>query len=181
MPLLHVGHYWFIPHPDESHHLFGAGFLFVGIILLIEPLAGGVWFRNKLRSSIWPGLAMFMGWGLIVVAGLDPKDRIIHFTTGALVLTAGWMEMRYRAGEVTRFSADIIVVPALLAAAFEMGVIHARGAPISAIGHAFMGALAAAMAAVRVYQARDQFSLPRAQMTGGLVTTLGLVLLIFQP
>ena len=94
--LLHaIGGYWFVPAPPESHHLFGAGFLFVGVILLLEPLAGGVWYRNKLRAAIWPGLAMFMGWGLLVVAGLDPKGRVIHASVGALVVAAGWVGLRY--------------------------------------------------------------------------------------
>jgi hypothetical protein len=37
------------------------------------------------------------------------------------------------------------------------------------------------MAATRVFQAREQLSVVRAEMMGGLVTSLGLVLLIFQP
>ena len=179
--VLDVGHYWFVPAPPESHHLFGAGFLFVGIILLLEPLAGGVWYRNRLRAAIWPGLAVFMGWGLVVVAGLDPQDRLIHLSAGVMVMAAGWMEFRYRMGEVPRSAADLIVVPALLGAAFEMGVIHARGTMATAAGHVLLGFIAAAMAATRVYQARDQFSFLKAEMMGGLVTTLGLVLLIFQP
>jgi hypothetical protein len=75
----------------------------------------------------------------------------------------------------------MIAVPALLAAAFEMGVIHARGVMVTAAGHVFLGTLAAAMAATRIYQARDQLSFVKAEMMGGLVTALGLVLLIFQP
>lgn len=181
LPLLHLGHAWFIPHPEESHRVFGAGFLFVGIILLLEPVAGGVWFKSRLRAGIFPALALFMGWGLVVVAGLDPKDRFIHFTTGVLVMAAGWMEYRYRMGEISRSSADFIVVPALLAAAFEMGVIHARGTLFVAVGHVLLGIIAAAMAATRVYQARDRYSFAKAEMMGGLVTSLGLVLLIFQP
>ncbi|MGE0059094.1 MAG: hypothetical protein AB7T32_14010 [Dehalococcoidia bacterium] len=180
--LLHaIANYWFVPAPPESHHLFGAGFLFVGVVLLIEPLAGEVWYRNKLRASIWPGLAIFMGWGLLVVAMLDSKGRVIHASVGILVMAAGWMELRYRFGEVSRSAADFVVVPALLAAAFEMGVIHARGVMVTAVGHVFLGAITAAMAATRVYQARDQLSFAKAEMMGGLVTTLGLVLLIFQP
>jgi hypothetical protein len=91
------------------------------------------------------------------------------------------MELRYRLGEVTRSATDIIVVPALLGAAFEMGVVHARGAMMTAVGHVFLGVIASAMAATRVFQARDQRSFVRAEMMGGLVTSLGLVLLIFQP
>jgi hypothetical protein len=179
--LLHIGHYWFTPEPTESHHLFGAGFLAVGIILVIECLAGGVWFRSKLRAAIWPAGAMFMGEGLIIVAFLDPADRIIHLTVGILVLAAGWLELRYRFGQVTRFSADIFVVPALISSGFEMGVVHGKGDTFTAVGHGVMGLTATMMAFARIYQGKQPSSFARTVATGVLVIVLALILLIFQP
>lgn len=181
-PFLHIGHYWFVPAPPESHHWFGAGFLFVGVLLVIECVAGGVWFRSRLRSAIWPACAMFMGEGLIVVAALDPSDRIIHFTIGLLVLVAGWRELRYRLGQISRVTADMLVVPALLGSGFEMGVIHGRGDDtVTAVGHVTLGLIAAMMAGARLYQGRAPTSFRRTVLTGLLVTTLALILLIFQP
>jgi hypothetical protein len=177
----HIGHYWFVPEAYESHHWFGAGFLFVGVILVIESLAGGVWFRSRLRAFIWPGTAMFLGEGLVIVAFLDPQDRVIHFTAGVLVLAAGWMEMRYRFQQVTFWSANLLVVPALLVSAFEMGVIHSRGSTIGVYGHAFMGLIAVGMAGARLYQANEPTSPSRHAAMGGLVILLALVLLIIQP
>ena len=180
-PLLHIGHYWFVPEAVESHHWFGAGFLFFGSILVIECIAGGVWFRSRLRAAIWPAGAMFMGEGLIIVAFLDPQDRLIHLTTGMLVLVAGWLEMRYRFGQTSRLAADVFVVPALLTSGFEMGVIHGKGETITAVGHAVMGMTAAMMAGARVYQAKQPSSVRRSVLTGVLVIALALILLIFQP
>jgi hypothetical protein len=91
IPMAHIGHYWFVPEPPESHHWFGAGFLFIGVLLLIESLAGGVWHRSRLRTMIWPLSAMLIGEGLVIVAFLDPQDRLIHLTVGVLVLVAGWL------------------------------------------------------------------------------------------
>ena len=179
--LAHIGHYWFMPQPFESHHWFGAGFLFVGVLLVIECIAGGVWFRSKLRTAIWPVVAMSMGEGLIIVSFIDPNERLIHFTVGVLVLVAGWQELRFRLGQTTRFVADVMVVPALLASAFEMGVIHGKGDAFTAIGHGAMGFTAAMMAGARLYQAREPRSMARSMLTGVLVITLALILLIFQP
>ena len=179
--LAHIGHYWFIPQPTESHHWFGAGFLFVGVLLVVECLAGGVWFRSKLRAAIWPLVAMSMGEGLIIVSFLDPNERVIHFTVGVLVLAAGWQELRFRSSRASRFSADIMVVPALLASGFEMGVIHGKGDTFTAAGHVAMGFTAAMMAGARLYQAREPRSMARSMLTGWLVITLALILLILQP
>jgi hypothetical protein len=179
--LAHIGHYWFMPQPAESHHWFGAGFLFVGTLLVIECVAGGVWHRSRIRSAIWPVVAMLMGEGLIVVSIIDPAERVIHFTVGVLVLAGGWQELRFRLGQTSRFIADLMVVPALLASGFEMGVIHGKGDSLTAIGHGAMGVTAAMMAGARIYQGQAPTSVPRSMLTGFLVIVLALILLVFQP
>jgi hypothetical protein len=179
--LLHIGHYWFVPAPTESHHFFGAGFLFFGVLLVVETLAGGVWFRSKLRAAIWPAGAMLMGEGLILVSVLDPADRLVHFSVGALVLTAGWLELRYRFGQVTLFSTNFVVVPALLGRGFEMGVIHGHGSTLTAVSHIAMGVTAAMMAGARVYQARLPGAVTPRLAMGMLVILLALILLFVDP
>ena len=179
--LLHIGHYWFVPEATESHHWFGSGFLFVGALLLVEAAAGGVWFRSRFRTVIWPGLAIFMGEGMLVVSYLDPQDRLVHVTVGLLVLIAGWCELQYRFGRLSRLSTDLVVVPALLASGFEIGVVHGKGETLTAVGHGVMGVTAAMMAGARIYQARQPRSAGRSALTGVLVIGLGLILLIFQP
>jgi hypothetical protein len=179
--LLHLGHYWSILTPPESHRFFGAGFLFIGVLLVVEVVAGNVWFRSRLRTLIWPLIAMACGEGLIIVAVLDPIDRTVHFTTGLLVLAAGWLELRYRLGRTRRVSADLVVVPALLASGFEMGVVHARGTTFTTLGHMAMGMTAAMMAGARLYQGRRPSSFARNLATGFLVIGLALILLLLQP
>ena len=56
----------YIPLPEESHRLFGAGFLFVGVLLLVETIAGRVWHRSRLRTLIWPTAVMTLGAGMLV-------------------------------------------------------------------------------------------------------------------
>lgn len=178
---LHLGHYTDILTPPESHRFFGAGFLLLGVLLLVEVFAGKVWFRSKLRAAIFPLMAIGIGEGLIIVSFLDPQDRVVHFTTGLLVLVAGWIEMRYRSGKVGRFAADALVVPALIAAGFEMGVIHGRGDTITAMGHVAMGVTAMVMAGARLYEARDMTSVPRRSAMGVLIIILALILIVVQP
>jgi hypothetical protein len=179
--LLHLGHYWSILTPPESHRFFGAGFLFIGVLLVVEVVAGNVWFQNRLRTLIWPVMAMTCGEGLIVVSMLDPVDRAIHFTVGLLVLGAGWLELRFRLGKSSRTSTDLVVVPALLAGGFEMGVVHARGTAFTTVGHMAMGMTAAMMAGARLYQGRRPSSFSRNLATGFLVIALALILLVLQP
>jgi hypothetical protein len=179
--LLHIGHYWFVPQPIESHRWFGAIFLFLGVLLLVESLAGGVWFANKLRSSIWPAGAVFLGEGLVMVSFLDPQDRLIHLTVGMLLVAAGWLEMQQRFGNVSLARADFVVIPALLGSGFEMGVIHGRGSLEGAIGHMVLGATAAVMAGVRVYQLKEPRSAGRHALTGVLVLFMAVILLGIHP
>lgn len=179
--VLHLGHYSSILTPPESHRFFGAGFLFLGVLLVAETLAGNVWFRSRIRGAIWPLMAIGIGEGLIVVSFLDPRDRVIHLTVGLLVVVAGWLEMRYRSGQLGRSAADLVVVPALLASGFEMGVVHGKGDAFTAAGHMAMGATAAMMAGARIVEARDPSSVPRRLAIGVLVIVLSLILLVLQP
>jgi hypothetical protein len=179
--VLHLGHYTNILLPPESHRFFGAGFLFLGVLLVVEVLAGNIWFRSRIRGAIWPVMAMGMGEGLIIVAFLDPKDNAIHFTVGALVLIAGWLELRYRSGQITTFAVNAFVVPALLAGGFEMGVVHGRGDALTAYGHIAMGLTAAMMAGARILESRDPMSIGRRMLMGVFVIALASILLFLQP
>ncbi len=170
----------YIPEPAESHHLFGAAFLVVGVLLIVETLAGSVWHRNRLRTIMWPAAVMFLGVGMIGVTAADPNDRPIHFTIGLLMLAAGWFESRHRMGEIPRRTADLLIVPALLAGGLEIGVFHFHGnftGDYSGAVHALMGITAGAMALVRVAQVRQTMSLPRHALMGVLVMALAFELM----
>lgn len=169
----------YIPEPDESHRLFGAGFLFVGVLLVVETLAGGVWHRNRLRTLIWPGAVIVLGAGMVVVTAIEPSDRPIHFTIGLLMLAAGVFEARYRLGYTSRPTADLFVVPALIAGGLEIGFFHLHGsiASQSAQVHALLGLTVGAIALMRVYQARQPISMPRSAFVGVVVMVLAFELL----
>jgi hypothetical protein len=126
---------------------------------------------------IWPAAIILLAHGMLAVAVLDPKDRVIHLTVGMLLLAGGWADARFRLGEITRRSADALVVTALLAAAFEMGVIHAQGEPRVIFAHVLLGACGVALAAVRLYQSARPLSLPRAALSGLVVMVMALDLL----
>ncbi len=168
----------YIPEPAESHHLFGAAFLFIGVLLIVETLAGSVWHRNRLRTTLWPAAIMSLGAGMVVVTALDPNDRLIHFTIGIIMLAAGWFEYRHRMGEVSRRTADLLIVPALIAGALEIGVFHFHGS-FNNFGsvHVLLGVTAAMMALVRVYQSRLITSPPRHAFMGVMVIALAFELM----
>ncbi len=168
----------YIPEPAESHHLFGAAFLFIGVLLIVETLAGSVWHRNRLRTTLWPAAIMSLGAGMVVVTALEPNDRLIHFTIGLIMLAAGWVEYRHRMGEVSRRTADLLIVPALVAGALEIGVFHFHGSfNNSASVHVLLGITAAVMAFVRVYQSRLITSMPRHAFMGVMVIALAFELM----
>ena len=168
----------YIPEPAESHHLFGAAFLFIGVLLIVETLAGSVWHRNRLRTTLWPAAIMSLGAGMVVVTALEPNDRLIHFTIGIIMLAAGWLEYRHRMGEVSRRTADLLIVPALIAGALEVGVFHFHGS-LNNFGsvHVLLGVTAALMALVRVYQSRLLTSPPRHALMGVMVIALAFELM----
>jgi len=168
----------YIPMPQQSHHLFGAGFLFVGVLLIVEALAGHVWHRNRLRTLIWPATIMVLGAGMLAVVALDPKDKLIHFTIGLIMFAAGWVEYRHRQREIPRRTADLWIVPALIAGGMEIGVFHFHGSfNNSGSVHILLGLTAALMAPVRVYQTRLLTSMPRHAFMGVMVIILAFELL----
>ncbi len=168
----------YIPEPAESHHLFGAAFLFIGLLLIVETLAGSVWHRNRLRTTLWPAAIMSLGAGMVAVTALEPDDRLIHFTIGIIMLAAGWFEYRHRMGEVPRRTADLLIVPALIAGGLEIGVFHFHGSfnNFGAV-HVLLGVTAAMMALVRVYQSRLLTSPPRHALMGVVVIALAFELM----
>jgi hypothetical protein len=93
-------------------------------------------------------------------------------------MAAGWSEARYRSREITRTRSDLFVFPALLATAFELGVVHARGDIATVAAHVLLGACVAAIAAIRLYQARLPTSLPRAAALSVAVTVMAFDLLL---
>lgn len=168
-----------IPLPWENHRLFGAGFLLVGVLLLVEAFAGGVWFRDGWRRDVWPAVLMVLGWGLLTVAVIDPNDRLIHTSMGLILIIAGVAERRYRHGRMPLSRANIFVVAALVVAGLEVGVFHSHGAVTSQdfLVHSSLGFTAALLAPARVWYAQQPTSMWRSAFIGMLVLVLSLELL----
>jgi hypothetical protein len=169
----------YIPEPAESHHLFGAGFLFVGALLIVEVLAGRVWHRNRMRTLIWPAAIMILGEGMVAVTVIDPDDRLIHFTIGLIMMAGGYFEARHRLGYTSRSTANLIIVPALFAGGLEIGVFHFHGDILSnsSMVHVLLGVTAGSMALVRLYQARRPASPLRGSYMGVAVAALAFELM----
>lgn len=166
-----------VPRPEESHRLFGAIFLVFGGVLLMETLAGGVWHRSTARSLIWPGALAFLGLGMFLVAVLDPKDRLVHASVGSILMFAGYIEGRYRLGEVRRSTADLWIVLGLLAAAAEVGIVHAHGEFDVAVAHVILGLTGIGLVLVRVLQSFAPQALYRSAAMGLGVMLVGIQLL----
>jgi hypothetical protein len=168
----------YIPSPTENHHVFGAAFLLVGALLIVETLSGRVWHRDKARTLIFPATIIFLGVGMMGVTALDTSQRPVHFAIGLVMIAAGWMEVRYRLGEIPRRTADMWIVPALVAGGLEVGVFHLHGSFSNAgTVHALLGVTAAAMAVARVAQSRQPLSMPRHAMMGLLAALLAFELM----
>ncbi len=81
-------------------------------------------------------------------------------------------------GEIPRRTADLLIVPALIAGALEIGVFHFHGS-FNNFGsvHVLLGITAAMMALVRVYQSRLLTSPPRHAFMGVMVIALAFELM----
>ena len=163
---------WWIPRPAESHHVFGAGLLFVAALIAVEAVAGEVWHRSMVRRMMFPAILVFLGWGLVLVAFIEPYARVVHVTMGLPMIVGGWAEARYRLGEIDRRFADALIVPALGLAAFDTLAFHTTGLTPVVISHVGLGLLVILVAGLRIYQSASPQSLPRA-----LLISLALMML----
>lgn len=161
-----------IPRPAESHHVFGAGLLFVAGLIAAEALAGQVWHRSMVRRMMFPGVLVFLGWGMVLVAFIEPAARLVHVSMGLPMIAGGWAEGRYRLGELDRKYADALVVPALVLAAIDTLGFHTAGPTPVIVSHVGLGVLVMALAGLRLYQSAQPQSMPRS-----LLLSLGLAVI----
>jgi hypothetical protein len=84
-----------LPRAEIAHWLFGAGFLFFGLVLLAEAIVGPQVFRSRAwRASLWPSLALLAGTWLWVIAIFST------FSTLHLVAHSIWAQAATAAGAV---------------------------------------------------------------------------------
>ena len=180
-PMLHLSsnHLKFV-QPAESHRVFGAGFILLGVLTAAESLAGAVWYRSRLRILIFPAMLVLLGWGMLAVTVIEPNARIAHFAMGTPMLIGGWAEARVRFGELHRRYADMFIVAGLLFATLETSLFHLSGSPASGvfITHASIALSAALIAGLRLYQSRESASLTRSLLVAAAIVSVGLQLYI---
>jgi hypothetical protein len=166
----------------QGHGFFGAGFLFIGSLLVVETLAGGVWRRNRLRTMLWPASLIAAGLGMLIVSYAQPTEKSLHLTLAVILLIGGYFEARYRLGQVPRTAADMVAVPALVLAGIVVGPMHANGpmSSTSAQMHVLVGLAAFVLAGVRLTQLRYGRTLSLDATFGAGVMMMGLSLLLVQ-
>lgn len=173
-----------IPRPAESHHAFGAGLIFIALLLVAESLAGKVWHRSMLRRMLFPGILVFLGWGMVLVAFIEPGARLVHVTMGLPMIAGGWAEGRYRLGEVDRRYADSLIVPSLVLAAIDTLGFHVSGEMPVVASHVGLGLIVLMLAGLRLYQSAQPASFHRSLLISLAIALVGLDLWLdafFQP
>ena len=173
--LMHISGVKFV-QPVESHHVFGAGFLFVGLLMSAENLSGKVWHRSQKRSLVFPITLILIGWSMLVVTALEPAARMVHFSMGIPMIAAGWCEARSRLDGFPRRYADVFIVPALVFAALDIALFHARGPQSVVLTHGMLALTVLAIAALRAYQSGRPDSLARGLLLSAAVISAGSVL-----
>ena len=163
-----------IPRPAESHHAFGAGLIFIALLIVAEGLAGKVWHRSMLRRMLFPGILVFLGLGMVLVALIEPNARLVHVTMGLPMIAGGWAEARYRLGELERKYADALVVPALVLASIDTLAFHASGDTPVVVSHVGLGLLVIVLAGLRLYQGAQPTSLNRSLLISLVLVFVGL-------
>jgi hypothetical protein len=163
-----------IPRPAESHHAFGAGLIFIACLLVAESLAGKVWHRSIARRMLFPGILIFLGWGMVLVAFIEPSARLVHVTMGLPMIAGGWAEGRYRLGEMDRKYADALIVPALALASIDTLGFHVSGEMPVIMSHVGLGIIVLLMAALRLYQSAMPASLNRSLLISLAIALVGL-------
>lgn len=171
----------FIPSGVEVHWLSGAAFLFVGALLVVEALAGRVWYRGYAGRLIWPAAVIAVGIGSLISAYLGPTDKAAHALLGISLVVGGLFEGGYRVGRVQRGTGDVFVISALILGGFIIGPLHLQGSIIGSVPtqiHLLLGLTGFAMAGIRIMQRSHPSSALVAGSFGVLMVALAFQLLL---
>ncbi len=169
--------------PPPGHPFFGAGFLFIGSLLVVETLAGPIWRRDRLRTMLWPASLIVAGLGMFIVSDFTHGGKALHLTLAILLLLGGFFEARYRLGHIPRAMADAFAIPALIVGGIVIGPMHANGPLLhsaAADTHLLVGVMAFVLAGIRLAQVRLRPTTTLDATFGFGVMLMGLSLLIVQ-
>ena len=166
-----------------GHPFFGAGFLFIGSLMVVELLAGGVWSRAFWRRMLWPGALLMAGAGMLLVSHVQTDSKSLHLTLAMLLLLGAYTEAQYKLGKISRLSADAFAIPALIVGGFVIGPMHANGNLMystMAQMHLLVGVVAWMLAGVKIMRVRFGPTLALEYSFASGVMMLGLSLLLVQ-
>jgi len=166
-----------------GHPFFGAGFLFIGSLMVVELLAGGVWSRAFWRRMLWPGALLMAGAGMLLVSYVQTDSKSLHLTLAMLLLLGAYTEAQYKLGKISRLSADAFAIPALIVGGFVIGPMHANGNLMystMAQMHLLVGVVAWMLAGVKIMRVRFGPTLALEYSFASGVMMLGLSLLLVQ-
>ena len=94
-----------MPHAEQIHWLFAAGFLLLGLCLFAEAIVGEeVWRRRAWRAYLWPGLAFGMGvllWPVMVFFTNSAIHMFAHGAWAQTMMLAGGAELGLARGKLT--------------------------------------------------------------------------------
>ena len=166
-----------------GHPFFGAGFLFIGSLMVVELLAGGVWSRAFWRRMLWPGALLMASAGMLLVSYFQTDSKSLHLTLAMLLLLGAYTEAQYKLGKISRLSADAFAIPALIVGGFVIGPMHANGNLMystMAQMHLLVGVVAWMLASVKIMRVRFGPTLALEYSFASGVMMLGLSLLLVQ-
>lgn len=161
-----------VPRPTESHHTFAAGLIFIAALITVEALAGEVWHRSMARRMLFPAILVFLGWGLVLVAFIEPAARVVHVTMGLPMIVGGWAEWRHRLGELDRKYADALIVPSLVLAGFDTAVFHTTGPTEVVVSHYGLALIVVVIAGLRLFQSAQPTSIQRSLLISSAIVVL---------
>jgi hypothetical protein len=94
-----------MPHAEQVHWLFAAGFVLLGLCVLAEAIVGPeVWARRAWRTYLWPSIAFAMGlllWPVMVFFTNSTIHMVAHGSWAQAMMLAGGAELALARGKLT--------------------------------------------------------------------------------
>ena len=93
-----------MPPPEHVHWLFATGFVFLGLCLLAETIAGTeVWRRRRARAYLWPGVFFAMGllmWPVMTFYTSSLVHMLAHGAWAQVMMLAGGAHIALISGKL---------------------------------------------------------------------------------
>jgi hypothetical protein len=107
-----------LPRAEIAHWLFGAGFLFFGLVLLAEAIVGPeVFRRRRWRAYLWPSLALLAGmwlWVIAIFSTFSTLHLLAHSVWAQAATAAGAVQLAIVRGRLVSAYWSLVTAAALL-------------------------------------------------------------------